>query len=664
MAQSDKQSGDGEGGEPSSCEQPAADSGRDSPEEAGPCGQWMIAFSCAWMNFFHRGLIRGTAVVYVQLIQTFGITREEAALPLSLVSAIGGVSSLSVGILTHYLNDRILVVIATLISATGLVLCYTATGMTQITAYYSISQGLGTGLVFTLTAVILNNVFKKNRATASGINLSGPTLVALVFPLLFQYCAQKYGLRGAFLISSGFTLNALPAALLQSGKIRKPPKPPEESVCEPEIINNPRYDCEVNMTGSTFTLADIPGSTSDIPSKLLARNAARTLCQGSKVALFEKEKLLEDDGTAEDTDDVTNGNNNIEDVEEVFAANAVGKNTAHRGSRDSQGEKHAESHKSDEFNIGCNTAVDKVVAPVYILPKQGGKNIMNLAKDSLAEKEKLIGHATASGEKKGVIVVANGIVAPKCQPEVYSDHAEVVFRKERTSSLPTVKGTLPKMKGCCSKISNGMSMFKELFCSPYFLLVCLSQVSHVFNHATFITIIIDYAKDNGIPPEEGIYILLANSAGDLVGRLGLGWISDKKLIERRKVMLLNYLITGILMHLAPLCTTYATITALAVAMALCGGSTITLFSVLFFEYLGLRLMPLAYGLSNFAAGNANFFRPRVIGYYRDFHGTYEGVFQLLGSFQLFVSFLWLLSCVVERFRQSKDAPKQQPDDAV
>lgn len=87
------QSGDGEGGEPSSCEQPAADSGRDSPEEAGPCGQWMIAFSCAWMNFFHRGLIRGTAVVYVQLIQTFGITREEAALPLSLVSAIGGVSS-------------------------------------------------------------------------------------------------------------------------------------------------------------------------------------------------------------------------------------------------------------------------------------------------------------------------------------------------------------------------------------------------------------------------------------------------------------------------------------------------------------------------------------------------------------------------------------------
>ncbi|KAH7957865.1 hypothetical protein HPB52_024030 [Rhipicephalus sanguineus] len=93
------------------------------------------------MNFFHRGLIRGTAVVYVQLIQTFGITREEAALPLSLVSVIGGFSSLSVGFLTHYLNDRILVVMATLISATGLVLCYTATSMVQINFYYSISQG-------------------------------------------------------------------------------------------------------------------------------------------------------------------------------------------------------------------------------------------------------------------------------------------------------------------------------------------------------------------------------------------------------------------------------------------------------------------------------------------------------------------------------------------
>ncbi|KAL1435114.1 hypothetical protein MTO96_011278 [Rhipicephalus appendiculatus] len=405
---------------------------------------------------------------------------------------------LSVGLLTHYLNDRILVVMATLISATGLVLCYTATTMVQINFYYSISQGLGTGLVFTLTAVILNNVFKKNRATASGINLSGPTLVALVFPLLFQYCARTYGLRGAFLISSGFTLNALPAAFLQSGRTRKPP-PPEEM--------NPRYDCELNITGSTFTLSDQSTSSEKPPRVLL-------------------EKLL----------DVSSRNNNDE-----------------------------------------------------------------------------------HGSKQD--------------------------------------GTLPQS----SKFSNVASTFKELLCSPYFLLVCLSQVSHVFNHGTFITIIIDYAKDNGIPPEQGIYILLANSAGDLVGRLGLGWISDKKLIERRKVMLLNYLLTGILMHLAPLCTTYAAVTAIAVAMALAGGSTITLFSVLFFEYLGIRLMPLAYGLSNFAAGNANFFRPRVIGYYRDSHGKYDGLFQLLGSFQLFVSFLWLLSCVFEKMKNSKDASKQQQD---
>lgn len=541
-------------------------------------GQWLIAFSCAWMNFFHRGLIRGTAVVYVQLIQTFGITREEAALPLSLVSVIGGCSSLSVGFLTHYLNDRILVVIATLTSATGLVLCYTATSMVQINFYYSISQGLGTGLVFTLTAVILNNVFKKNRATASGINLSGPTLVALVFPLLFQYCARTYGLRGAFLISSGFTLNALPAAFLLSGRIRKPP--PEE----PEIVNNPRYDCEVNITGSTFTLADIPGSTSDIASK--ARNAAR---QGGSAV--EKEKLLDD---AKDS-----GNNN-----ERLAP------VTRRG--------------SDELT--CNLS--------------GGAACIIPADKNL--KEPLAGSTQR----------LHGVDKGRCTQERTC--------ADRSCSISLAKRTLPKV----SKFANAASMFKELLGSPYFLLVCLSQVSHVFNHGTFITIIIDYAKDNGIPPEEGIYILLANSAGDLVGRLGLGWISDKKLIERRKVMLLNYLLTGILMHLAPLCTTYASVTAVAVAMALAGGSTITLFSVLFFEYLGIRLMPLAYGLSNFAAGNANFFRPRVIGYYRDSHGKYDGLFQLLGSFQLFVSFLWLLACVFEKLKHSRDAPKKQPDDAV
>ncbi|EEC11867.1 monocarboxylate transporter, putative, partial [Ixodes scapularis] len=473
--------------------------------------RWMIAFSCAWMNFFHRGLIRSMAVVYVQLIQTFGITREEAALPLSLVSVIAGCSGLSVGVLMHYLNDRILVVIATLISATGLVLCYTATNMTQINFYYSISQGLGTGLVFTLTAVILNNVFKKNRATASGINLSGPTLVALVFPVLFQYCSRKYGLRGAFLIASGFTLNALPAAFLLSSKIRKPIEPVKE--VEPEIIKNPRYDCEINMTGSTFTLADVSGSTSDIPSK------------------------------------------------------------------------------------------------PFIVSKS--KNIR--AKEPLAEKEKLLDHSASEDRKgKAIVVIANGTTRPKSQ-EIPIDYPDTFNSAERASSIPIVKGNLPKMNDKLSKVCGAMTMFKDMFSSPYFLLVTLSQVSHVFNHSTFITIIIDYAKDHGIDPEQGIYILLANSGGDLVGRLGLGWISDKKLIERRNMMLLNYLFTGILMHLAPYCNSYSLLTALAVTMALCGGSTITLFSVLFLEYLGIRLMPLAYGLSNFITGNANFFRPKIIG---------------------------------------------------
>ncbi|CAN7987298.1 unnamed protein product, partial [Ixodes hexagonus] len=625
--------------------------------------RWMIAFSCAWMNFFHRGLIRSMAVVYVQLIQTFGITREEAALPLSLVSVIAGCSGLSVGVLMHYLNDRILVVIATLISSTGLVLCYTATNMTQINFYYSISQGLGTGLVFTLTAVILNNVFKKNRATASGINLSGPTLVALVFPVLFQYCSLKYGLRGAFLIASGFTLNALPAAFLLSSKIRKPIEPVKE--VEPEIIKNPRYDCEINMTGSTFTLADVSGSTSDIPSKALARTAARNLCQGAKGVTVEKEKLLEQKSIDDRQSSLAlNGNNNVEAPEGDASAKNLAKNLrqASKGMQ-AEREKCTEHRKSDDIKslLASNTATANEASQPFIIPK--GKNIRASTKEPQAEKEKLLDHS-ASEDRKSIVVIANGTTRPKSQ-EVPIDYPETFNSTERASSIPIVKGDLPKMNDKLCKICGAMTMFKDLFSSPYFLLVTLSQVSHVFNHGTFITIIIDYAKDNGIDPEQGIYILLANSGGDLVGRLGLGWISDKKLIERRNMMLFNYLFSGILMHMAPYCNSYSLLTALAVTMALCGGSTITLFSVLFLEYLGIRLMPLAYGLSNFITGNANFFRPKIIGYYRDAHGKYDDLFRLLGSFQLFVSFLWLLACVFEKYKARKMATTATPkEDAV
>lgn len=643
---------------------------QDNEQSSEPAGRrqgsgwrWMIAFSCAWMNFFHRGLIRSMAVVYVQLIQTFGITREEAALPLSLVSVIAGCSGLSVGVLMHYLNDRILVVIATLISATGLVLCYTATNMTQINFYYSISQGLGTGLVFTLTAVILNNVFKKNRATASGINLSGPTLVALVFPVLFQYCARKYGLRGAFLIASGFTLNALPAAFLLSNKIRKPIEPVKE--VEPEIIKNPRYDCEINMTGSTFTLADVSGSTSDIPSKGLARTAARNLCQGAKGVTVEKEKLLEQKATDDRQSSLTlNGNNNVEAPESDASAKNLAKNLR-QVSKGMQAEKEkcAEHRKSGEIKalLASNIAAVNDAPQTFILPKS--KSTRASTKEPLAEKEKLLDNSAAE-DRKAIVVIANGTARPKSQ-EVPIDCPDTFNPTERASSIPIVKGKLPKVNDKLCKVCGAMTMFKDLFSSPYFLLVTLSQVSHVFNHGTFITIIIDYAKDHGIDPEQGIYILLANSGGDLVGRLGLGWISDKKLIERRNMMLINYLFTGILMHLAPYCNNYSLLTALAVTMALCGGSTITLFSVLFLEYLGIRLMPLAYGLSNFITGNANFFRPKIIGYYRDAHGKYDDLFRLLGSFQLFVSFLWLLACIFEKYKAKNKAATDTPkEDAV
>ncbi|XP_064461392.1 uncharacterized protein LOC135371247 isoform X2 [Ornithodoros turicata] len=627
--------------------------------------RWIIAFSCAGMNFFHRGLIRSMAVVYVQLIQTFGITREEAALPLSLVAVISGCSGLSVGILTHYLNDRLLVVLGTLVSSLGLILCYTATNITQVNVYYSISQGLGGGLVFTLTAVILNNVFKKNRATASGINLSGPTLVSFIFPILFQYCSQKYGLRGAFLIAGGFTLNALPAALLQSNKLRRPPEANKE-VSEAEVISNPRYDCEINMTGSTFTLADVPGSTSDIPSKVLAaRNAARNLRQGCKDSVVEKEKLLE--------------SKILDDKRNPLILNNAGSLIVSGGEKDGQqvltrsitknllcGSKEVLPEQKKSANTNNNPPAPSIMQAAQdaqsVIQRSGTKNSRPVSRDFSAEKEKLLDSQLS--DKKPTMLIANGTTAPNSRKdqEVPVDYPEAFNSVDRPPSIPKVKGKLPSMNDKLSKVRGVLEMFQELLSSPYFILVCLSQISHVFTHGTFITIIIDYAKDHGIPPDQGIYILLANSVGDLIGRLGLGWISDKKLIERRNMMVFNYLVTGVLMHIAPYCYTYTSLTILAVTMALSGGSTITLFSVLFLEYLGIRLMPLAYGLSNCITGNATFFRPRLIGYYRDAAGEYDDFFRLLGSFQLFVSFLWLLACFYERNKANKnkkgtDCPK-------
>ncbi|XP_069103779.1 monocarboxylate transporter 12-like [Argopecten irradians] len=80
--------------------------------------------------------------------------------------------------------------------------------------FYNCFPGIGFGLCFSPSVVIIANYFNKYRAIASGISLAGGGLGGMVFPYLIQYLLREYGLRDALLVYGAIMLNICPCGLL------------------------------------------------------------------------------------------------------------------------------------------------------------------------------------------------------------------------------------------------------------------------------------------------------------------------------------------------------------------------------------------------------------------------------------------------------------------
>ncbi|GIY01510.1 monocarboxylate transporter 14 [Caerostris darwini] len=60
---------------------------------------WVVALSCFFINFVLVGIARSVAVLYVALVETYGVTREEATLPFSIRVALRNLSGPLIGLL-------------------------------------------------------------------------------------------------------------------------------------------------------------------------------------------------------------------------------------------------------------------------------------------------------------------------------------------------------------------------------------------------------------------------------------------------------------------------------------------------------------------------------------------------------------------------------------
>ena len=153
-------------------------------------------------------------------------------------------------------------------------------------------------------------------------------------------------------------------------------------------------------------------------------------------------------------------------------------------------------------------------------------------------------------------------------------------------------------------------------------------------------IIVDFAVDKGFQ-SNSVTLLSSFAVAEFFGRLASGWLTDKNLVRKRNIVSCCILLIGVILSLTPSCKTFNVLLISAIGFGFVSGIIIIQFSVLTMDYVGIDTLPIALGTSSFLVGITTAVRPIVVGTFRDNFGSYDGLFQFLGSISLIAALLWL-----------------------
>ena len=115
--------------------------------------------------------------------------------------------------LSERFGSRIVVIIGSFVSASGLLASSFATTLQPLYATYGVVWGLGASLGLFPSLVILTKYFRRRLSLASGIALAGAASGALVYGPLIEMLSSKLGISTTFRILAGLQTLMLLSAL-------------------------------------------------------------------------------------------------------------------------------------------------------------------------------------------------------------------------------------------------------------------------------------------------------------------------------------------------------------------------------------------------------------------------------------------------------------------
>ncbi|CAN8015710.1 unnamed protein product [Ixodes persulcatus] len=158
-----------------------------------------------------------------------------------------------------------------------------------------------------------------------------------------------------------------------------------------------------------------------------------------------------------------------------------------------------------------------------------------------------------------------------------------------------------------------MRMVAELLRTSIFYVLFLSWLAMYLNLDLITTTVVDFSRDIGVSESKAATLLSYFSITDVLGRLLIPLIADKNIVRRSTLSTISFLSAGILVAALASVKSHAMLVAVVLPMAAAMGCSLSMFSVLLADYLGLKRLSAGYGLCSVIGTPILLLKPLIIG---------------------------------------------------
>ncbi|XP_077532265.1 monocarboxylate transporter 12-like isoform X2 [Haemaphysalis longicornis] len=193
---------------PTAAQGPASNPYQDTPHS------WVVSVACAW-NFFWLTLInRSSGILFVAILDAFSVSRQEAAWSFSLMDTLTSFTIILCSVVYKVVDTRELSIVGSVTVSAACMLCFLVFRVQVITVVLGTIIGIGQGMMYFSNTIVINQYFKRHRASGNGIYFAGGTLSSFFFPPMLFGIIHTYGLRTTLLFLGAMSLNAIPGSML------------------------------------------------------------------------------------------------------------------------------------------------------------------------------------------------------------------------------------------------------------------------------------------------------------------------------------------------------------------------------------------------------------------------------------------------------------------